>query len=208
MSKQITDVKFLKSCKQADDFPKRFIPEYAFVGRSNVGKSSLINMLVNRKGIAKTSSTPGKTQLINFFLVDDAWYLTDLPGYGYAKRSKKERQAWDKMISNYLLNRRTLINIFLLIDIRHKPQELDTRFMKNLAINQLPFTLVFTKSDKLKPEELKRNLEHYRNTLSIEWEELPPQVISSAVNGTGREELLETIRANNKLFRISKDKTN
>lgn len=200
MKKTIKSVEFVKSCKFAEDYPKRFIPEYAFIGRSNVGKSSLINMLVNRKGIAKISSTPGKTQLLNFFIVDDAWYLTDLPGYGYAKRSKKERGSWDKMISTYLLTRKNLINIFLLVDARHKPQELDTRFMKNLAMNQLPFTIVFTKTDKLKPEELDQNLELYLKEISEDWEELPPYVVSSALTQKGRDELLDIIRENNKLF--------
>jgi len=200
MSKTIKSVEFVKSCKFAEDYPKRFIPEYAFIGRSNVGKSSLINMLVDRKGIAKISSTPGKTQLLNFFVVDDAWYLTDLPGYGYAKRSKKERGSWDKMISTYMLTRKNLINIFLLVDSRHKPQELDTRFMKNLAMNQLPFTIVFTKTDKLKPEELDQNLEIYLEEISEDWEELPPYVVSSALTFKGRDELLDVIRENNKLF--------
>ncbi|MCF8231783.1 MAG: ribosome biogenesis GTP-binding protein YihA/YsxC [Bacteroidales bacterium] len=200
MRKDINEITFIKSCKEPQDFPQRFLPEYAFIGRSNVGKSSLINMLVNRKNIARTSNTPGKTQLVNFFLVDDAWYLTDLPGYGYAKRSKKERASWDKMISTYMLSRQNLINIFLLVDARHKPQELDMRFMKNLAVNQLPFTIIFTKTDKLKPHQLDRNLEKYLAELSEEWEELPPYVISSAITWKGREELLNIIRENNKLF--------
>ncbi len=200
MKKDIKQVEFVKSCKYPEDYPQRFIPEYAFIGRSNVGKSSLINMLVNRKGIAKISSTPGKTQLLNFFVVDDAWYLTDLPGYGYAKRSKKERESWDKMISKYLTGRQNLIDIFLLIDARHKPQEIDMRFMKNLAVNQLPFTMVFTKTDKLKPEQLAKNLDSYLEELSEEWEELPPYVVSSAQTGKGREELLKIIFEKNKLF--------
>lgn len=200
MKNDINEITFIKSCKEPEDYPKRFLPEYAFIGRSNVGKSSLINMLVNRKNIARTSNTPGKTQLVNFFLVNDSWYLTDLPGYGYAKRSKKARASWDKMISTYLLSRQNLINIFLLVDARHKPQELDTRFMKNLAENQLPFTIIFTKTDKLKPQELDKNLENYLTELSEEWEELPPYVISSAITWKGREEVLNIIRENNKLF--------
>ncbi|MCF8308648.1 MAG: ribosome biogenesis GTP-binding protein YihA/YsxC [Bacteroidales bacterium] len=200
MKNEVNEIAFLKSCKDPGDYPKRFIPEYAFIGRSNVGKSSLINMLVNRKNIARISNTPGKTQLVNFFLVNDSWYLADLPGYGYAKRSKKERAAWEKMISTYLLSRKNLINIFLLVDARHEPQELDTRFMKNLASNQLPFTIIFTKTDKLKPQELERNLENYLTELSEDWEEIPPYVVSSAITGKGREELLDIIRENNKLF--------
>ena len=200
MKNEVNEIAFLKSCKDPGDYPERFIPEYAFIGRSNVGKSSLINMLVNRKNIARTSNTPGKTQLLNFFLVNDSWYLADLPGYGYAKRSKKERASWEKMISTYLLSRKNLINIFLLVDARHEPQELDTRFMKNLASNQLPFTIIFTKTDKLKPQELERKLENYLAELSEDWEEIPPYVVSSAITGEGREELLNIIRENNKLF--------
>ncbi|MFW5974823.1 MAG: ribosome biogenesis GTP-binding protein YihA/YsxC, partial [Bacteroidota bacterium] len=183
-----------------EDAPPATFPEYAFIGRSNVGKSSLINMLVNQRKLAHTSNTPGKTQLLNFFIVNNAWYLVDLPGYGYAKRSKKIRDSWDAMISRYLLTRKNLLNTFVLVDSRLKPQTLDKVIMANMAENQLPFTIVFTKSDKLKPGELKRNLSFYEQELKSDWEKLPPVIVTSSVDHRGRDEILELISKSNALF--------
>ncbi len=191
---------FVKSCPSIKEAPEVKFPEYAFIGRSNVGKSSLINALVQQKKLAKTSSTPGKTQLINYFLVDESWYLVDLPGYGYAKTPKKVRQSFVKMIDTFLLNRMPLMNTFVLIDSRHKPQEIDLQFIENLAIHQIPFSLVFTKTDKLKPKELEQNIEHYKKELLIQWEELPEMFITSAKNNEGRVELFEKIMNTNHLF--------
>lgn len=191
---------FLKSCPSISEAPEVKFPEYAFIGRSNVGKSSLINSIVQQKGLAKTSSTPGKTQLINYFLVDDAWYLVDLPGYGYAKTPKKIRQSFIKMIDNFLLNRVPLMNTFVLIDSRHKPQQIDLNFIENLAIHQVPFSLVFTKADKLKPIELEKNIENYKKELLTQWEELPDMFITSAKSNSGRTALLKNIMDTNLLF--------
>lgn len=194
------EASFVKSCQNPADAPPATLPEYAFIGRSNVGKSSLINMLVNQRKLAHTSNTPGKTQLLNFFIVNNAWYLVDLPGYGYAKRSKKIRDSWDEMISQYLLTRKTLLNTFVLVDSRLKPQALDKIIMENMAENQLPFTIVFTKSDKMKPEVLKKNLSFYEEELKRDWEKLPPVIITSSVDHRGRNEMLDMISESNALF--------
>jgi len=166
------------------------VPEYAFVGRSNVGKSSLINMLLDRKKLAKISQTPGKTQLINFFLVNNSWHLVDLPGYGFAKVKKSIRKDFDRLIKDYAAFRENLICLFVLIDSRHKPQNNDLEFMQWLGENQIPFAMVFTKTDKLSETALKTNIDFYRNEMLKEWEALPDIFLTSAENKKGREELL------------------
>lgn len=167
--------------------------EYAFIGRSNVGKSSLINMLLGQKDLAKTSSTPGKTMLINYFLVNDSWYIVDLPGYGYAQRSKSDRQRLELMIKDYILNRTEMTNLFVLIDSRHKPQAIDLEFMQWLGENAIPFSIVFTKLDKLKAGEQKKNISKYCEELLATWEELPPIFATSAADRRGRDALLQYI---------------
>jgi GTP-binding protein len=173
-------------------------PEYAFIGRSNVGKSSLINMLCRRKGLAKTSSTPGKTLLINHFIINKQWYLVDLPGYGYAKRSKKEMQRLDQMIRSYILGREQLVNTFVLIDVRLEPQVIDLEFINSLGVSNIPFSIVFTKADKLSYSKVKQNVEAYKQKMLLTWEEMPPFFITSAVKGEGREEILDYIESTNK----------
>ena len=167
--------------------------EYAFIGRSNVGKSSLINMLTNNKKLAKTSATPGKTLLINHFIINKEWYLVDLPGYGFAKRSKKEQQKLEQMISGYILQREQLVNVFVLIDIRLEPQKIDLEFMEWLGQSQIPFSIIFTKADKLSTTKGKTNVEAYKKRLLEDWEELPPIFITSAENRQGKEEVLNYI---------------
>ena len=189
----IKDVQFVMSNSDVQKCPDPDRPEYAFIGRSNVGKSSLINMLMQRKKLAKTSSTPGKTQLINHYMVNDEWYLVDLPGYGYAKMPLKEKEKLEKMISNYILERKNLVNVFVLIDSRHNPQQIDLEFMEWLGESGIPFIMVFTKSDKLKKSEVDRNLSQYNLKMLESWEELPMQYLTSAEKGTGREELLTCI---------------
>lgn len=193
----IKDARFICSNTKFDKLPKDNMPEYAFIGRSNVGKSSLINALVQRKGLAKTSSTPGKTIAINHFVVNDAWYLVDLPGYGYAQRSKKSREEWRVMLANYISRRRNLICTFVLVDSRIEPQNSDIGFMEWLGENQVPFCIVFTKADKLSKAELERNVEAYKKRLLEDWEELPPVFITSSENKQGREELLDFIEQQN-----------
>ena len=182
--------------------PKDTKNEYAFIGRSNVGKSSLINMLTGHKGLAKTSATPGKTLLINHFFIRstgqtkdqvDEWYLVDLPGYGYAKRSKLERERLRKMIEGYILQRQQLVNLFLLIDIRHEPQQIDLEFIEWLGLSNIPFSIVFTKADKLGPGRAASNVEAYKQRLLETWEELPPVFVTSSEKKQGREEILSYI---------------
>lgn len=173
--------------------------EYAFIGRSNVGKSSLINMLTGRKSLAMTSSTPGKTMLINHFLVNDAWYIVDLPGYGYAARSKADRVRLEKIIQSYILGREQMTNLFLLIDSRHEPQKIDLKFMRWLGENGVPFSIVFTKADKQGREVVKTKVANYCAKLLEEWEELPPVFVTSSEDGRGREELLDYIDQLNRL---------
>ncbi len=197
---QIKDAKFVKSSYKIDDLPAPNLPEYAFIGRSNVGKSSLINMLVGRKNLAKTSSKPGKTRSINHFLIDNQWYLVDLPGYGYAKVSKRDRQAWQRLIFDYLQNRRNLINLFVLIDSRLEPQEKDLDFIRQLGIKGIPFTIVFTKIDKLSKNKVISNIAQFKKALLREWEELPLMFLTSAVTGEGREQILEFISQLNEEF--------
>ena len=189
----IKSATFITSSAKISQCPDPEVPEYGFIGRSNVGKSSLINMLTGNSKLAKTSGTPGKTQTINHFLINEGWYLADLPGYGYAKVSKKMRAEWKKLIDNYILKRENLMNLFVLVDSRHKPIESDLEFMNFLGINMVPFSIVFTKADKLKERELKKNIEIYKETLLQTWEEIPPSFISSAEDGRGREEILEYI---------------
>ena len=176
-------------------------PEYAFIGRSNVGKSSLINMITGRKKLAKISSTPGKTILINHFIINNQWYFVDLPGYGFAKRSKTERLKWEKMIRKYILNRPNMLTLFLLIDIRIEPQQIDLEFIEWLGISSIPFVIAFTKADKLKTNQLASNIKTYKNKLSESWEELPPIIVTSSTNNLGRDKLLEFIENTNKVYR-------
>lgn len=177
--------------------PEHNLPEYAFIGRSNVGKSSLINMLSGRKGLAMTSATPGKTMLINHFLINGEWYLVDLPGYGYAKRAKSELHKLSLLIRGYIAKRVQLTNLFVLIDSRLEPQKIDLEFIEWLGLNGVPFSIVFTKADKLKKGELARNVQTFMASLSEQWEEMPPYFISSSEKGTGREEILGYIESIN-----------
>lgn len=173
--------------------------EYAFIGRSNVGKSSLINMLTGKKNLAMTSSTPGKTMLINHFLVDDSWYIVDLPGYGFAMRGKQQREQLEKMIRGYILGREQMTNLFVLIDSRHEPMKIDLEFFNWLGENGVPFSIVFTKLDKLGNDAGRRNVQKYCNKLLETWEELPPIFITSSEDGRGRQELLDYIEQLNRL---------
>ncbi len=175
-------------------------PEYAFIGRSNVGKSSLINSLTERKSLAKTSTTPGKTQLINHFIINDEWYLVDLPGYGYAKSSKKLREKWDGFIRQYLNNRKNLIYTFVLLDSRLKPQKIDLEFMEMLGLKSIPFVMVFTKLDKLSSSAANKNLTAYKKEMLKAWETLPEIVLTSSSTKLGREDILKLISETNKDF--------
>jgi len=181
---------FMISAADVTGCPAARVPEYAFFGRSNVGKSSLINMITGVKNLAKTSSTPGKTQLLNYFMVDeDTWYLVDLPGYGYAKVSKKSRKNWEKIIREYLLQRKSLIYTFILVDVRHDAQKSDLELIDWMGETGLPFCLVFTKADKISRNAVKRNVEAYKNVLMEKWEELPPVFITSSHSGEGKAEI-------------------
>ncbi len=195
----INSAKFVMSNTDVNKCPNEQRHEYAFIGRSNVGKSSLINMLTNNKNLAMTSQTPGKTLLINHFLVNDSWYIVDLPGYGYAQRGKDTRAALQKIIKGYILGRRQMTNLFLLIDSRHKPQKIDLEFMEWLGENQVPFSIVFTKLDKMSASEGMKNIEDYCAELLNTWEELPPVFATSSVDRRGREALLDYIEQLNKL---------
>ncbi|MBF4984939.1 YihA family ribosome biogenesis GTP-binding protein [Nonlabens mediterrranea] len=191
---KITSSEFVISNQDVKRCPDSKLAEYAFIGRSNVGKSSLINMLTNKKSLAKTSGRPGKTQLINHFLINKSWHLVDLPGYGYARVSKSSKAKFQKFITNYFQQRRQLVCAFVLVDVRHEPQPIDTEFMEWLGENGIPFGIVFTKADKLKPNALERNVEAYKKQLlDGVWEEVPPYFITSSSNGTGQEELLNYI---------------
>jgi len=190
----IKSAQFVISNTDLEKCPKGSLPEYAFIGRSNVGKSSLINSLCNKKNLAKTSSRPGKTQLINHFLINEKWHLVDLPGYGYARVSKSQKKIFQSFVTSYFEKRKQLINAFLLIDIRHEPQPIDLKFMEWLGENQIPFTIVFTKADKLKPKAQDRNIAHYKQEmLASAWEELPPIFVTSSLHRTGGEEILKYI---------------
>jgi GTP-binding protein len=181
--------------------PAPNLPEYAFIGRSNVGKSSLINMLSNHKELARTSSSPGKTQLINHFIINKNWFLVDLPGYGYAKISKTSRAKWMKMVSDYLTMRPNLMSVFVLIDSRIPTQDIDIEFINNLGMWQVPFAIIFTKRDKSSEVKMENLVEEYKAKLSDTWEEFPPYFISSAIKKIGREEILNYIGETNKLFK-------
>lgn len=197
---KISSAIFVKSSQTNAQLPPPNYPEYAFVGRSNVGKSSLINRLCERRKLAKTSSTPGKTQLINHFLINDAWYLVDLPGYGYAKVSKKQRAQFQVMMTDYLTQRQSLMNTFVLVDSRIPPQEIDLSFMQFMGESGLPFTILFTKTDKVKPKALAEQQATYEAALYQTWEELPPRIYTSAQTGKGMEEVLELIADINETF--------
>ena len=190
----IKEARFLMSSQDVDKCPAPNMPEYAFIGRSNVGKSSLINMLCRVNKLAKTSSTPGKTQLINHFIINNAWYLVDLPGYGYARTSKVNREEFGMMTMKYLAQRENLLCLFILVDARHLPQESDLKFMHKMGEGQLPFAIVFTKADKVKPAVLASNLEKYKARLLEEWESLPTIFVTSSEKEEGRDELLHFIR--------------
>jgi GTP-binding protein len=190
---RIKEAVFVISNTELKNCPTDKKPEFAFIGRSNVGKSSLINMLTGKKNLAKTSGTPGKTQLINHFLIDDNWYIVDLPGYGYAKASKSMRSKWEKFISDYLTKRETLMNIFVLLDSRLEPQKIDLEFMNWCGEKGLPFSLVFTKIDKLSSSILQKNLAKYRKEMLKYWEEMPPVFTSSSTSGHGQEPILNYI---------------
>jgi GTP-binding protein len=189
----VAHAEFVMSNTNVEQCPKSKLPEYAFIGRSNVGKSSLINMLCNRKKLAKTSSRPGKTQLINHFLINKQWHLVDLPGYGYARASKTQKKTFQKFITNYFIKRKELISAFLLIDFRLKPQNLDLEFMSWLGENFIPFSIIFTKSDKLKEKEIKENTTNYLKRLEEDWEEVPKYFITSSEKRIGKDELLNYI---------------
>ena len=191
----IKSAEYLISSARVDQCPQGELPEFAFIGRSNVGKSSLINMLTGRAGLAKTSATPGKTILINHFLINKEWYLVDLPGYGYAKRGQQQRDELQRMITGYILRREQMMNLFLLIDARHEPQRIDLEFIEWLGENGIPFSIVFTKADKLSKGKLAANVKHYLAELSKQWEELPPHLITSSETKLGKDELLDYIES-------------
>ena len=187
---KISSARFVMSNSDVAKCPDHRMPEYAFIGRSNVGKSSLINMLMERKSLAKTSGRPGKTQLINHFIINENWYLVDLPGYGYARVSKKAKKTFQKFITQYFEKRKQLVSAFVLIDCRHDPQPIDMEFMNWLGSNGIPFSMVFTKADKLKPKALQEQVQSYLDRMLQDWEELPPYFITSSSKRTGRDELL------------------
>lgn len=196
----VKSAKFVKSSTRWEDCPEPNKPEYAFIGRSNVGKSSLLNMITNNKNLAKTSSKPGKTKLINHFIINDEWYLTDLPGYGYAKISKSERLKWEKFTIDYILKRTNLLGVFVLIDSRHPAQKVDLAFIEELGINRIPFVLVFTKLDKLSSGEKGKFLKAYQREILKTWEEFPTYFVTSSVTKNGKEELLSFIEKVNESF--------
>jgi len=197
---KIVSADFVISNSEVKKCPKEHIPEYAFIGRSNVGKSSLINALVDRKSLAKTSGRPGKTQLINHFLINKDWFLVDLPGYGYARVSKSEKKTFQKFITNYFVQREQLVSAFILVDSRHEPQKIDLAFMEWMATHGVPFYIVFTKSDKLTKTQLPINIENYKNKMLEFWEEMPPYFITSSAKKDGCEEVLQHIQKLNDDF--------
>lgn len=198
---KIISAEYIKSSARCDQCPQSVLPEYAFIGRSNVGKSSLINMLTQRTKLAKTSQTPGKTMLINHFLINGEWYLVDLPGYGYAQRGKREMEKLKNIITHYVLEREQLTLLFVLIDIRHEPQQKDLDFLHFCGENGIPIAIVFTKADKLTRVKIAANTTAYLNALKEQWEELPPHFITSSENSTGRDELLNYIANINQSLR-------
>ena len=191
---RITEAKFAGSSVRAADKPGRRLPEFAFIGRSNVGKSSLINMLTGRRKLALTSATPGKTKVVNHFLINDSWYLVDLPGYGFAKISKKEREDLRIMINDYIQNSQEMVLLFVLIDSRHDIQKIDLEFIAGLGENEIPFALIFTKGDKLGPNALAAQIERDKEILLEQWEELPPMFVSSSETQMGKKEILDFIQ--------------
>ena len=195
---EITNAEFVISNTDVKKCPAGIFPEYAFIGRSNVGKSSLINMLTGRKGLAMTSATPGKTMLINHFLINNSWYIVDLPGYGYARRGQKGKTQIQRIIEDYILEREQMTNLFLLIDSRLDPQTIDLEFMEWLGEHGVPFSIVFTKGDKLKGGRLNINIQQYLKKLKEQWEELPPYFVTSSENRMGKKELLDYIESINK----------
>ena len=198
---KITAAEFVMSNARVDKCPKESIPEYAFIGRSNVGKSSLINMLTSKKSLAKTSGRPGKTQLINHFKINQNWFLVDLPGYGYARVSKKEKRTFQKYITDYFLQREQLVCAFVLVDIRHEPQAVDIDFLRWMGENQIPFCMIFTKADKLKPAVINQNIAAYNAKITEEvFEEAPKQFVTSSSKHLGKEELLSYIGEINEQF--------
>lgn len=190
---KIKSAEFVVSNQDVAKCPKNHIPEYAFIGRSNVGKSSLINMLTSRKSLAKTSGRPGKTQLINHFIINSNWYLVDLPGYGYARVSKSSKKTFQKFITEYFAQRTQLVSAFVLVDIRHKPQPIDLNFMEWLGEHSVPFSIIFTKADKLKPKAIENHVEDYKNVMLETWEDMPQYFITSSSKDIGKDELLEYI---------------
>ncbi|MEP6682916.1 MAG: ribosome biogenesis GTP-binding protein YihA/YsxC [Parafilimonas sp.] len=209
---EIKSASYLISSPSLDKCPKPDRAEYAFIGRSNVGKSSLINMICNNSKLAKTSNTPGKTQLINHYNIESTtknqkkktnWFLVDLPGYGYAKRAQQQRKEWSKMIEDYLRKRNTLLNIFILIDARHEPQQIDLDFVNDIGEWQLPFTIVFTKADKEKPGAVERNVKLFFEKMKESWQFLPRYFVTSAITKQGKEEILDLIDDCNKAFQLS-----
>lgn len=187
---EIKQAEFVSSVVDVGKCPAPNKPEFAFIGRSNVGKSSLLNMLTNRKSLAKTSNTPGKTQTINHFIINDSWYLVDLPGYGFARVSKEKREGFGKIIENYVLKRENLHCLFVLVDARLEPQKVDLDFIQWSGENEIPLALIFTKADKLTRNQLNRSVAMYKSTLSRTWEELPPMLVTSSVEKTGRDDVL------------------
>ncbi|RNC84116.1 MAG: YihA family ribosome biogenesis GTP-binding protein [Winogradskyella sp.] len=194
---KIKSAEFVMSNSDVAKCPNQAIPEYAFIGRSNVGKSSLINMLTGRKSLAKTSGRPGKTQLINHFIINKNWYLVDLPGYGYARVSKSSKKTFQKFITNYFEQRKQLVSAFVLVDIRHKPQPIDLEFMQYLGMKQIPFSIIFTKADKLKPKAIENHVNAYCDDLLQFWEELPQYFVTSSSKKIGKDAVLEFIDATN-----------
>jgi len=193
----IKTAEFIMSNSDVDKCPKDTLPEYAFIGRSNVGKSSLINMLTNHKNLAKTSGRPGKTQLINHFLINKSWFLVDLPGYGYARVSKSSKKKFQKFITDFFEKRQQLVSAFVLIDLRHEPQKIDLEFMEYMGESGIPFSIIFTKADKLKPKAIERNAEAYMKELLKTWEETPNYFITSSTSAVGRDEVLQFIDETN-----------
>ncbi len=196
----IQQARFLQSNTKIDKLPNAIYPEYAFIGRSNVGKSSLINMLTGKKRLAKISSKPGKTITINHFLIDESWYLVDLPGYGFAKRSKEAREKWSQMLRQYLMQRTNLIYMFVLVDSRIAPQAIDLDFINELGEAGIPFIVVYTKTDKQSNRKTMSNVKTFEKALSENWEELPKSILSSSLNGSGKEEILSIIASGNTIF--------
>jgi len=190
MVMKIKSAEFVVSNSEVVKCPKDMLPEYAFIGRSNVGKSSLINMLTSRKSLAKTSGRPGKTQLINHFIINKEWYLVDLPGYGYAKVSKSTKKVFQKFITKYFEQRKQMICAFVLVDIRHKPQPIDLEFMQYLGETGIPFCIIFTKADKLKPKAIERHVEDYKNIMLETWEAIPKHFITSSSKDIGKDKVL------------------